>query len=868
MVTLAFSLAPAFAADIDGTEGPDEITPTSSPTPTTEDRDVVDAGDGDDYVEGAGGNDDLYGGSDASEGGDEDVDGGDDRLNGGAGNDDVYGGDGNDTINGDAGDDELFGGPGADTISGGPDNDTIYGDDPPLRNVDFSCVNIEICTGQGNFNLSDFTAAALDGTPNDDNLAGGGGDDFIFGGYGNDTVNGDAGNDHLYGEDGDDTLFGGTDDDFLSGGWGNDILCGGDGTDVLNGDDGDDVACAHDDAATVTSGAATTFDVTANDEELSDECFETNYCRTPLVYEIFSVTDGITATIDPVTGLLTFAATKSGVIRYSVTRPRSCQEACITAIDGTSTFADLIVSVLPIITPPQIPPAPQAPHDDDDDDDQSDDDDDDDNDQPVFASPVFFEPPLTDEEPLLVEPPTAPEHHETTTPPVTKATGWPLGRSAAGGSAFLTLMIMAAVIAALGRNGGIARTSAQRMAFADRDEETAAREVALRDAEGPGDKSFTWRFPGHKLVDGLSLSIPDKLSPFSPLVGRLADDGSELRAMFGSLWVLAPIAGIGLGVAAAAQTGGQAVPPSVWFIIAVAVLTTFDAFAGTLAALVFGGWAVLSGGLFDGTGPDFVHSLLVVLALCFLWMAIPLIGSALRPFRRLGDGSVRHWWDTAGDATIAALLCGWVSQKLTQAMDLFAGEPTGLPEHANTVAIAVMAAVALRIGIEHFSSAIYPRRLHAVEAPGEPPPPMLWSAIGGAFLRTAVFGFVGWSFIGSCWQLWLGVLVFLIPQLIQHLRDRTPTVGPVHRLLPRGIVEIFILIVACTLAARFALNSSPDQLTAIRWAFLLIALPPAIIGAAALFTHDDTGKPGWKGEILGALVLIATTVLALQGWDY
>jgi hypothetical protein len=249
-------------------------------------------------------------------------------------------------------------------------------------------------------------------------------------------------------------------------------------------------------------------------------------------------------------------------------------------------------------------------------------------------------------------------------------------------------------------------------------------------------------------------------------------------------------------------------------------------------------------------------------------MAIPLIGSAIRPFRRLGDPSVRHTWDRVGDAVIAALLCGWVAQKLTQAMDLFAGQPTGLPEHANAVAIAVMAAVAFRVGVEHFSLAMYPRRLAAVEAPGEPPHAMLWAAFGGAFMRAGVFSFIGWAFIGTCWQWVLGSLIFLIPQLIQHLRDRFRTVGPLHKLLPRGLVEIFVLIVACTLAARYAMNSNPEQLTAIRWAFLLISLPPAIIGAATLFTEDDDRKPSWLGEILGLGLLVVTTALALHGWDY
>ena len=88
------------------------------------------------------------------------------------------------------------------------------------------------------------------------------------------------------------------------------------------------------------------------------------------------------------------------------------------------------------------------------------------------------------------------------------------------------------------------------------------------------------------------------------------------------------------------------------------------------------------------------------------WMAIPLIGSAIRPFRRLGDGSLLHRWNVLGDGLIAALLCGWVAQKLTQAMDLFAGQKTGLPEHANTVALVVMAVLAHLVSDEELLVAV------------------------------------------------------------------------------------------------------------------------------------------------------------------
>jgi hypothetical protein len=91
----------------------------------------VDAGDGNDTVNGSYGNDLLRGGA------------GNDTLRGIAGNDQVDGGAGDDTIHGGADDDTIFGGPGRDSINGDGDysgttlggNDTIKARDGEVDRV-------------------------------------------------------------------------------------------------------------------------------------------------------------------------------------------------------------------------------------------------------------------------------------------------------------------------------------------------------------------------------------------------------------------------------------------------------------------------------------------------------------------------------------------------------------------------------------------------------------------------------------------------------------------------------------------------------------------------------------------------------------
>ena len=167
-------------AVVDTYGGDDEITGTCVTGYYTAVGDHIDAGAGDDYVQGCNGNDVLYGGT------------GNDTVHGNEGTDTVYAGDGfgnGGTYN------LLTGGPGTDTIYGSNDSaggDDIYGD------------------------LGGFTCGATD-------------HDHLYGMGGNDKLCGECGNDYLYGGEGNDSLYGGASDD-------DQAMDGGDGTDHCEND--------------------------------------------------------------------------------------------------------------------------------------------------------------------------------------------------------------------------------------------------------------------------------------------------------------------------------------------------------------------------------------------------------------------------------------------------------------------------------------------------------------------------------------------------------------------------------------------------------------------------------------------------------
>ncbi len=174
---------------IEGTDGNDIIeVMVDGPSIT-----YVDAGAGDDTIEGSEERDIILGGS------------GDDVINGNAGDDWINGGSGDDIVHGNGGLDLLYGGDDNDQLFGDEDNDALYG-------------------GLG-----------------DDELFGLAGNDELFGGAGNDILHGMEGNNTLYGGEGDDT-FNSDYYDYAYGGKGNDTFNAlGGGVITINRDEGHDV---------------------------------------------------------------------------------------------------------------------------------------------------------------------------------------------------------------------------------------------------------------------------------------------------------------------------------------------------------------------------------------------------------------------------------------------------------------------------------------------------------------------------------------------------------------------------------------------------------------------------------------------------
>ncbi|GAA3526169.1 hypothetical protein GCM10022234_24250 [Aeromicrobium panaciterrae] len=379
-----------------------------------------------------------------------------------------------------------------------------------------------------------------------------------------------------------------------------------------------------------------------------------------------------------------------------------------------------------------------------------------------------------------------------------------------------------------------------------------------------GDRSVTWRFPGWPRLDSLSRTVPVRLAPRLPLVARIAADPTYLRAALGVLWTLLPAAGLILGLVAATSGGAAPLPPALGLVAVLLVLAVLDAFAGIAAVTAFTVVTLARGGL-TAEGLDLDEGVRGLMGLAALWFVAPLVAAAARPLRRVAEPEHVYSWDRFGDTVIAALISGWAVQGIVGGLGDLTGRDLAITSHADGLALLTIAAVVGRFLLEEATAVLYPRRLHAVQEVDELPAPTTVQQVRGLLLRAGLLAFFAGAFLGSCWQLWVGVAIFAIPQVMQLLEGSIPDIRAIASAAPRGVVQILVLVgVGAAIAYFVDAHGSDDELTAIRQGFVLLTIPAAALEILSVF-GGETPKPQWTWpkQLAGAAVVVVTACLVL-----
>ena len=383
----------------------------------------------------------------------------------------------------------------------------------------------------------------------------------------------------------------------------------------------------------------------------------------------------------------------------------------------------------------------------------------------------------------------------------------------------------------------------------------------LKDEPGWGDLSKTWRSPITEKTDSFFIALSHRFNPISPLLIRTVQDGNTFRAILGSVAsLLAPI-GFILGVVAALNTQGQALPPAWTIVAAIMAVAIFDAFAGFIAGAVFFLAVLLTGHITNR--PEFLTAIGVMV----LFFAPALLASAFRPFRRLVR-SQDDLWERITDYALGTLLTFWVITKMVAAMNGLARLELPITEYGTELALLAAALLIVRVGLEDVAVEHYPMRLRALHV--EIKPPSHNQKIRSLVFKIFVFFIMAAPFVGSLLNLVLGTILFAIPQITSlSLEDNLPKK---KLYLPKGVFKTVVMIFVMALASNLIEGAFSSPEAFLKWSFVVMALPGFILHYLDAIT--DAPKSDWKTTAngrwvyrIGGVVIFVLMVLVVKGVD-
>jgi hypothetical protein len=383
----------------------------------------------------------------------------------------------------------------------------------------------------------------------------------------------------------------------------------------------------------------------------------------------------------------------------------------------------------------------------------------------------------------------------------------------------------------------------------------------LKNEPGKGDLSKSWDNRFTDETDFVFVSLAHRFNRFSPLLTRTVQDGNTIRAIIGS-WagLLMPI-GLILGIVAAVNTGGQALPPA-WGIVALIMgVAIYDAFAGFIAGTVFFLAALFTGNITNR--PEFLTAIGVMV----LFFAPALLASAFRPFRRL----VRNqddMWERITDYALGTLLTFWVITKMVAAMNGLARLELPITDYGTELAFIAVGLLLIRVALEDIAVEHYPMRLRALHV--EIRKPSQNQKIRSLAFKVFVFFVMAAPFVGSTLNLVLGTLLFAIPQITSlSLEDNLPKK---KLYLPKGVFKTVVMIFVMALASNMIEGAFSSPEAFLKWSFVVMALPGFFLHYLDAITDAPesdwkTTEKGRKIYRVGGVIVFVLMVLVVQGVD-
>lgn len=376
---------------------------------------------------------------------------------------------------------------------------------------------------------------------------------------------------------------------------------------------------------------------------------------------------------------------------------------------------------------------------------------------------------------------------------------------------------------------------------------------------GRGDQSRSWHAPLTSKLDGVYTSWANRVSGISPLFARVVADANYLRAMIGSISILAVPVAVLLGFAASASVHHQALPPTIPLLITAIFLGILDAFAGAFAFLTFVVTVAIAGNI---TSLDRV---LTLIGVSLIGISPILLASEFRPLRRRVSG-MNSFWERASDYVLASILTGWVVEKMVEGLPGLSGLALPIAAHGREIGAWAAVFILARFAGEDLALYLYPSRLSLLTPHFKERSHL--QEFATIAVKIGLFALVAGQFIGVNPQLWIGSAMFGLPLALEQIEHRFPKNGFVTRWMPKGAIEIILMTSLGTIFAIYLQSHIHDARTFVISGFVLLGIPGLILSLINLFGEEADSLSSWKESKPGSIFYRIGGVIVLSGLVY
>jgi hypothetical protein len=188
------------------------------------------------------------------------------------------------------------------------------------------------------------------------------------------------------------------------------------------------------------------------------------------------------------------------------------------------------------------------------------------------------------------------------------------------------------------------------------------------------------------------------------------------------------------------------------------------------------------------------------------------------------------------------MLAAWASFQIVGMLPIFAGIAIPVEDLAKALPIVVAAGMIIRVSLEEIAGRYFPDRISYVQVAGLPKAP-LGQVLISTVLRAATFAFIAASLIGVSWHLFVGAVIFVLPNILGLFQSNFPNSRKLYHLMPQGLVNLCVSLWLGQIALIVItgiFHQTPDLA---KLGFVLLPIPTLILSILKLF-----GRHGYEGE--------------------